>query len=190
MSVSVQQHYQFLAPEDKDRAYEPGTVEWAIKLRDRIHECAESVHLNREQFSKSSTALRDRNGYQLLTKKDGKPFATWTEFCTYRRPWGLGYDTDDIQKIISENSKPESLRKLELVTQERPNATQRELAEVVGVSQQRVQQVITCTPEKKQAESKRISARQLYLPKDPSAAAEKIRAKFGDEFAMQLKEAL
>jgi len=68
---------------------------------------------------------------------------------------------------------------------ENPEATQREIAEAVGVSQQHISRVITCTPEKKQSESKRLSARQLYLPKDPIQAAAKIRAKFGAEFTQQ-----
>ncbi|AHE99843.1 hypothetical protein [Thioalkalivibrio paradoxus] len=56
--------------------------------------------------------------------------------------------------------------------EQNPDVTQREIAESAGVTQQRVSQVITCTPEKKQAESKRLSARQLYLPKDAAQAAD------------------
>lgn len=193
MTVTVQQNYQFLSAEDADRAYEPGTVEWAVKLRDRIHDCAESVQQNRVLFSRSSQLLRERNGYSLLTKKDGSTFQTWTEFCTYRRPWGLGYDTDDIQRIIDENAKPATARKLEQAKAENPTATQAELAEAVGVSDRHVrhlQEETTVSDKRKARNSANTTARQIYLPQCPEAAARKVREKFGPDFASQLKEAL
>lgn len=73
------------------------------------------------------------------------------------------------------------------------DTTQQIKADKLGLSQRHVSRlldVITSTPEKRKSESNRISSRQLYLPQDVSRAAQKIRDKFGDEFAAKLKELL
>lgn len=79
--------------------------------------------------------------------------------------------------------------KVQELKEQNPEATQREIAEVVGVSVPRVNQLINSETHKHKA-SQRQAARQLYLPKDAGQAAAKIRAKFGAEFTQQLKEAL
>ena len=80
--------------------------------------------------------------------------------------------------------------KVQELKEQNPEATQREIAEATGVSQQRVSQLINSKPKQAQVSSSRVAARQLYLPKDAGQAAAKIRAKFGAEFTQQLKEAL
>ena len=46
------------------------------------------------------------------------------------------------------------------------------------------------TNTEKVATSKRTNTRQFYMPASPEDAMIKIREKFGDEFAAQLKELL
>jgi hypothetical protein len=74
--------------------------------------------------------------------------------------------------------------------EESPDATQEQIADAVGCSQQHVSRLIKSKPESKKAASNKVNARQLYLPQCPARSAEKIRAKFGDDFAQQLKESL
>ena len=83
--------------------------------------------------------------------------------------------------------------KVQELREQNPDATQREIAEAVGVSRSRVAELSTTVDkqeERKARNSANTTARQLYLPKDASQAAAKIRAKFGAEFTQQLKEAL
>ena len=110
----------------------------------------------------------------------------------------LGLDLEDPAKLINalrsgDQKKIEQVKRKLVIKERASSATQRELAEAAKCSQGRVSQLLTTVnnqSERKARNAANTTARQLYLPQDASAAAEKIRAKFGAEFAMQLKEAL
>lgn len=130
-----------------------------------------------------SKIIRDRL-WEGRRKKDGEPFSSFREFAEYKLWWGLECPYERLVKYCDHNEECSQLLRKSLVD----GKTQQQVADELGVSQQRVSQSIDSKHKTKA--SIRQAARQLYLPADPVRAAEKIRAKFDPKFVDQLKGAL
>jgi len=131
-------------------------------------------------------------GYMPVTWMCATDFFEWADsylghifsLGTFLREYIAEYEPEKRERMVK--SKQAEIAR---IREQKPEATQREIADVIGVSVPRVNQLINSDTHKQKA-SQRQAARQLYLPKDPIQAAAKIRAKFGAEFTEQLKEAL
>jgi len=110
----------------------------------------------------------------------------------------LGLDLEEPAKLIKalrekDQETIDSIIRSQTVKSLPNTMTQQQKANEVGLSQQHVSRLTEdshTTVCRKAANSKNTTSRQIYLPQDVSVAAQKIRAKFGDEFANQLKELL
>ena len=137
-------------------------------------------------------------GYMPVTWTCATDFFEWADsylghifsLGTFLREYIAEYEPEKRERMVK--SKQAEIAR---IREENPGATQREIAEVAGVTQGRVSQLLSIDNNQaessyRKAASQRQAARQIYLPKDAGQAATKIRAKFGAEFTQQLKEAL
>ncbi len=67
-----------------------GTKEWADFVRLQLVSMVEHLGENEESFLGYVELIREHRAWTLMTRKDGTSFKTIEEFCSERRPWGLG----------------------------------------------------------------------------------------------------
>lgn len=71
-------------------AAEVGTKEWADYVRLQLVGMVDHLGEHEESFLGFVELVREHRAWTLMTKKDGETFRTIEEFCSYKRPWGLG----------------------------------------------------------------------------------------------------
>jgi hypothetical protein len=71
-------------------AADVGTKEWADFVRLQLVSMVEHLGENEESFLGYVELIREHRAWTLMTRKDGTAFKTIEEFCSERRPWGLG----------------------------------------------------------------------------------------------------
>lgn len=71
-------------------AAQVGTKDWADFVRLQLVAMVEHLGENEESFLGYIEIIREHRGWTLMTRKDGSAFKTIEEFCSERRPWGLG----------------------------------------------------------------------------------------------------
>ena len=54
-------------------------------------------------------AMEKHAGYKQLTNRQGQPFKTYEAFCQERQPFGLGYESDVIDRIVKERESAQAL---------------------------------------------------------------------------------
>jgi hypothetical protein len=85
-----------------DLCAEPGSEPWAIAARRELQKLVKVSESDHERLSFYVQSFQETKGYRALLDKAGRPFRSWEAFCTAPYPWGLGYRTADIDRIIAE----------------------------------------------------------------------------------------
>lgn len=77
-----------------------GSQEWADHIRLKLVAMVEHLGEDDEGFVRYIELLQEHRAWSLLTKKDGSTFRTREEFCSYKRPWGLGISWDRLRPYV------------------------------------------------------------------------------------------
>lgn len=85
-----------------DIAAEPGTQEWAIAVRLELLARIKNTESDARQLQRWARLMEEHQGYTQLLKRNGKPFASWREFCSTEPPYGLGYDPEMLRLVVEE----------------------------------------------------------------------------------------
>ncbi|MEH2374197.1 hypothetical protein [Nostoc sp.] len=80
----------------------PGSRPWAIAVKLEIQAVLHDAVFNAQQLKAWRDLMKEYNGYQQLVDERGKPFKSYEELCKTQPPFGLGYESSDIDKIINE----------------------------------------------------------------------------------------
>jgi hypothetical protein len=80
----------------------PGSRDWAVAVCLDIQSTLNDVKGDAEHLDVMIALIREHKGYRQLKDRRGRPFATYEAFCIEKQPFGLGYRTDDIDRIIGE----------------------------------------------------------------------------------------
>lgn len=86
----------------------PGSREWALAVSLEIYAILNDVRGDAEHLDVMLTLFREHKGWQQLADRRGRPFASYEVFCVAPRPHGLGYRTEDIDRIIGERRDREA----------------------------------------------------------------------------------
>lgn len=71
-------------------AADVGSKEWADFVRLQLVSMVDHLGENEESFLGYVEIMREHRAWTLMARKDGSTFKTIEEFCSERRPWGLG----------------------------------------------------------------------------------------------------
>jgi hypothetical protein len=80
----------------------PGSRDWAIAVRLELQFTLNNVKGDAEHLDDMIALIREHQGYRQLTNRKGRPFLSYESFCVEPQPFGLGYRTEDINRIIGE----------------------------------------------------------------------------------------
>ena len=116
-----------------DLAATPGSREWAVAVRLRIHAALSSVKGESQHIESMIGLMREHRGYRSLTDSRGRPFATYEGFCCERQPFGLGYRPADIDRIIGERKAREAKDRAEAALPLMPNGGDRKSRDQLDV---------------------------------------------------------
>jgi hypothetical protein len=78
-----------------------GTRDWADAIRLKLVSIVEHLGEDDEGFVAYLELLQEHRAWTLLTKHDGSMFRTIEEFCSYKRPWGLGTPWAKLRPYVS-----------------------------------------------------------------------------------------
>lgn len=81
-----------------DGRAEIGSEQWARRIRARLGLLVPNVSNGPRDVAGCLRLLREREGWRLLTDKDGRTFASLEEFCETPTPWGLGTKLADLER--------------------------------------------------------------------------------------------
>lgn len=109
-----------------DLKAEPGSRDWAIAVRIDIRTTLNDVKGDAKHLDVMLSLMRQHHGYRQLTNRRGKPFNSYEAFCVEPQPFGLGYRTDDIDRIIGERRDRTARDLAEKVEPEPPHGGSRE----------------------------------------------------------------
>lgn len=150
--------------------------------------------------------FRDREWEKLKKEGDKKPFKNFVEYCESRDFNGLHIPVQKLMQLC--DSKPEVVAMIERETSisyqravrnekikelRAEGKTQAEIAGEVGLSQNRVSEIVSensVITQKTDKPKRTIDGYRITQYTKPETAAAKIREKFGDEFADTLKQLL
>lgn len=79
-----------------------GTRPWCVGAKFRIQELLDQHEFDHKSIESLTSAVIEYSAWTQLSRQDGKPFESYTEFCKARRPFGLGRSDEDINRIIAE----------------------------------------------------------------------------------------
>lgn len=77
-----------------------GTEAWALRVRLSITTTVADLPKAPERFNRYYNLITEHRAWRLMTKADGTTFSSWTEFCAYRQPWGLGKPWEEIRPFL------------------------------------------------------------------------------------------
>lgn len=80
----------------------PGSRSWAVAVRMQIQGYLKDAQTNVQAVRGRVKLMERYAGYAALDDASGKAFASFSEFCRARQPYGLGYDPDVIEAIKAE----------------------------------------------------------------------------------------
>jgi hypothetical protein len=79
-----------------------GSRLWCVGAKFRIQKLLDQHETDHESIESLVGQVLDVSAWTQLAKSNGQPFASYTEFCTTSRPYGLGRSDQDIKRIIAE----------------------------------------------------------------------------------------
>ncbi len=85
-----------------DLSAEPGSQQWAIRVRAEIQVAIKNTSTDRKQLDEWLRIMQKYSGYKSLEDSRGRPFTSYEMFCVEKVPWGLGYSTKDLDRIVAE----------------------------------------------------------------------------------------
>ena len=85
-----------------DLAAPPGTRDWAVAVRLQIQSLLKDSESSARHLDTWRKAMEKYEGWRTLINEDGKPFASYADFCKAKQPWGLGHDPVMIDRLIGE----------------------------------------------------------------------------------------
>jgi hypothetical protein len=80
----------------------PGSRDWAVAVSLDIQITLNNVKGDAEHLDVMVRLIREHQGYRQLINRKGRPFLSYESFCIEPQPFGLGYRTEDINRIIGE----------------------------------------------------------------------------------------
>lgn len=83
----------------------PGSRDWAVAVRLDIQATLNDVRGEAEHLDAMLGLLRQHEGWRKLTNGKRQLFASYEAFCLEPQPYGLGYRTEDIDRIIGERRR-------------------------------------------------------------------------------------
>src|SRR4051812_30892012 len=96
-----------------------GSPSWCSALRAEAQSEINDAKARVGRLKIKLQSFRKHAYFSTLLDKDGRPFATWEDFCQYARPWGLGFSVAAANAVIAE-SNPDELVRSVLRKQGRP----------------------------------------------------------------------
>ena len=92
-----------------DLAAPPGTRDWAVAVRLQIQSLLKDSESSARHLDTWRKAMEKYEGWRTLINEDGKPFASYADFCKAKQPWGLGHDPVMIDQLIGERKTAQEL---------------------------------------------------------------------------------
>jgi hypothetical protein len=77
-----------------------GTCSWAAGMRQEIQACAGTEAFDADYIGHCLSLLRRTGGWRLLRSARGKPFRSFIQFCSARRPHGLGLTRTQVEAAL------------------------------------------------------------------------------------------
>lgn len=87
----------------------PGSQEWAIAVRLELRSRIKNSESDARHLQRWARLMEEHQGYTQLTKRTGRPFASWREFCVTEPPYGLGYDPEMLRLVVEERMTAQAL---------------------------------------------------------------------------------
>lgn len=78
----------------------PGSRPWAVAMRQELASCLHDAEFSAERAERLYVTFQDHKGWAQLENRDGSRFMSFEQFCCCDKPFGLGYNTDHIERII------------------------------------------------------------------------------------------
>jgi hypothetical protein len=86
----------------------PGSRPWAIAMHLEIQACLNNSLSDVGRLGCLIEAMEQHAGYRQLPNEYGQPFASYREFCEAKTPWGLGYSSTSITRLINERKSAQA----------------------------------------------------------------------------------
>lgn len=83
-----------------DGRAEVGSEQWARRVRAELGSLVPSIGHKPKSVAGYLRLLRERDGWRLLTDKNGRAFTSLEEFCETPTPWGLGTKLADLERWL------------------------------------------------------------------------------------------
>lgn len=81
---------------------ERGSRPWAIHMRGELQRLMKDAESDAIQLEFTRDAMIQHEGWRVLDDAAGRPFSSFEAFCSAKKPFGLGYNRDFIDRIISD----------------------------------------------------------------------------------------
>ena len=92
----------------------PGSPRWAVAVRVEIQHFLDQSESDAKHLENWLQAMQQHDGWKNLSNRSKRPFQSFEDFCVCKRPFGLGYSKDSIDRIVSERkSAQERARSLD-----------------------------------------------------------------------------
>jgi len=83
----------------------PGTEPWATAMRLRIQNKLKERDDAEESLESARDAFIKHEGWRQLRDRRGRRFATWEQFCSAPKPFGLGTTAETIEAEVQERNR-------------------------------------------------------------------------------------
>jgi hypothetical protein len=77
-----------------------GTSSWAAGMRQEIQGCAGAEEFDADYIGHCLSLLRRTGGWRLLRGARGMPYRSFIQFCSARRPHGLGLTRAQVEAAL------------------------------------------------------------------------------------------
>jgi hypothetical protein len=89
----------------------PGSPRWAIAVRVEIQHFLDQSESDAKHLENWLQAMQQHDGWKNLSNRSKRPFQSFEDFCVCKRPFGLGYSKDSIDRIVSERKSAQERAK-------------------------------------------------------------------------------
>lgn len=96
-----------------DPAAPPGSRAWAVHVRRELQHALKQYEFDHRHVENLLTAMREHDGFRELEDRRGRRFKDFEAFCVEPYPWGLGYKSDAINRIIAERKEKTTQQRAE-----------------------------------------------------------------------------
>lgn len=87
----------------------PGSQAWAIAVRNELNLRIKNNESDARHLQRLARLMEEHQGYAQLMTRNGRPFASWRQFCTTEAPYGLGYDPEMLRRVVEERVTAQAL---------------------------------------------------------------------------------